>query len=95
MSLPSYEKKCAADFQRKKIVDFSDRVLAKRVYLENTAAQKGKINTTLHHFDALIDLAQKIKNRFFKVSKLLQANLEFLANALLRSTYSTGIHCEL
>ncbi|MCP4487345.1 MAG: hypothetical protein GY820_08515 [Gammaproteobacteria bacterium] len=52
MSLPSYEKKCAADFQRKKIVDFSDMVLAKRVYLENAAAQKGKINTTLHHFDA-------------------------------------------
>ncbi|MCP4485921.1 MAG: hypothetical protein GY820_01130 [Gammaproteobacteria bacterium] len=64
---------------------FSDMVLEKRVYLENAAAQKGKINTTLHHFDPLIDLAQKIKNRFFKVCKLLQANLEFLANWLLNS----------
>ncbi len=67
MSLSSYKKNNAADFRREKIVVFSDIVLEKRVYLENAAAQKGKINTTLHHFDPLVDLAQKIKNRFFEV----------------------------
>ncbi|MCP4487495.1 MAG: hypothetical protein GY820_09295 [Gammaproteobacteria bacterium] len=47
-----YNKKFAADFRHKKIPSFSDMVLEKRVYLGNAAAQKGKINTTLHHFDA-------------------------------------------
>ncbi len=68
MFLSSYNKNSAGDFQRKKIFDFSDMVLEKHVYLGNAAAQNGKINTTLHHFDALIDLAQKIKNQIFKVS---------------------------
>ncbi len=66
-SLWSYDKKSAPGFRRKKIADFSDMGLEKRVYLSNATAQKGKINTTLHHFDPLIDLAQKIENRFFKV----------------------------
>ncbi|MCP4486390.1 MAG: hypothetical protein GY820_03585 [Gammaproteobacteria bacterium] len=68
MSPLSYKKNSATDFRREKIVDFSDMVLEKRVYLGNAAVQKGKINTMFHHFDPLIDLGQKIKNRFFKVS---------------------------